>query len=163
MLAAGTIERVGRGLYRRTDAEPADYDLVEIAARAHKPTLCLTSALSWHQLTDAIPAVHDIAIPRGVWQPVVLAPVRWHQFDVATFDIGRDQVKVDRSFSLGLYDAPRSIIDCYRLRHELGPEVAHEALRRWLRRGGQPSVLLQMALDFPAARAALLNALQILL
>jgi predicted transcriptional regulator of viral defense system len=31
MLRRGLVERIGRGLYRRMDAEPADTDLIEIA------------------------------------------------------------------------------------------------------------------------------------
>jgi predicted transcriptional regulator of viral defense system len=162
MLEIGSAERVGRGLYRRTDSAPADYDLIEIAVKAHRPTLCLISALAWHELTDIIPAVHDVAVPRGVWQPLVSAPVHWHKFDVATFDIGRNKISVDETYSLGLYDPPRSIIDAYRLRHEVGPDVANEALRRWLRRGGKPVDLMRMTKSFPAARPAVLNALQIL-
>jgi predicted transcriptional regulator of viral defense system len=162
MLAAGSVERVGRGLYRRTDREPVDYDLIEIAVKAHRPTLCLISALAWHELTDIIPSVHDIAVPRGVWQPRVSAPVHWHQFDVSTFDIGRKMVSVDDSYALGLYDAPRSIIDAYRIRHEVGPDIANEALRRWLRHGGKPIDLMRITKEFPAARPAVLNALQIL-
>jgi predicted transcriptional regulator of viral defense system len=162
MLDAGSVERVGRGLYRRTDREPVDYDLIEIAVKAHRPTLCLISALARHELTDIIPSAHDIAVPRGVWHPLVSAPVHWHQFDVATFDIGRDKVSVDETYSLGLYDPPRSIVDAYRLRHEVGPDVANEALRRWLRRGGKPVDLIRMTKFFPVVRSAVLNALQIL-
>lgn len=162
MLATGSVERVGRGLYRRTDSEPVDYDLIEIAVKARQPTLCLMSALARHELTDIIPSVHDIAVPRGVWQPRVSAPVHWHQFDVSTFEVGRKRVSVDESHTLGLYDAPRSIVDAYRLRHEVGPDVANEALRRWLRRGGKPIDLMRITKDFPAARPSVLNALQVL-
>jgi predicted transcriptional regulator of viral defense system len=162
LLDMGSVERVGRGLYRRTDGEPVDYDLIEIAVKAHRPTLCLISALARHELTDIIPSVHDIALPRGVWHPRVSAPVHWHQFDVSTFDIGRDKVSVGETYYLGLYDPPRSIVDAYRLRHEVGPDVANEALRRWLRRGGKPVDLMRMTKAFPAARSAVLNALQFL-
>jgi Transcriptional regulator, AbiEi antitoxin len=162
MLVTGSVERLGRGLYRRTDAEPVDYDLLEVAVKAHRPTLCLISALARHELTDIIPSAHDIALPRGVWQPLVSAPVRWHKFDVSTFEIGRDEVPVDTTHTLGLYDAPRSIVDAYRLRHEVGPEVANEALRRWLRRGGKPADLMRMTKGFRAARPAVLNALRVL-
>ena len=162
MLDTGSAERLSRGLYRRTDREPVDYDLLEIAVKAHRPTLCLISALARHELTDIISSAHDIAVPRGVWQPVVSAPVHWHQFDVSTFDIGREKVSVDETYSLGLYDAPRSIVDAYRFRHEVGPDVANEALRRWLRRGGKPVDLMRITKNFPVARSAVLNALQIL-
>ena len=85
----GAIERIGRGIYRRTDAEIADLDLLEIAIKTPKATLCLTSALAQHDLTDTIPSVIDIALPRGEWQPITSASVRWHKFAISTFDIGR--------------------------------------------------------------------------
>jgi predicted transcriptional regulator of viral defense system len=159
----GVVERIARGLYRRTDDEPADYDLIEIAAKAHRPTLCLLSALARHELTDIIPSLHDVALPRGVWQPVVSAPVHWHKFDAETFDVGRTEIRLDSTYAIGLYDAPRSIIDAFRLRRAMGPEIPNEALRRWLRRGGKPADLMRLSRTFPAARPALLHTLQVLL
>jgi predicted transcriptional regulator of viral defense system len=163
MLATGEVERVGRGLYRRTDGTPLDYDLVEITVRADKATLCLVSALARHELTDIIPAAHDVALPRGSWQPRTSVPVHWHTFDRATFDLGRSEIPVDDTYTLGLYNAPRTIVDAFRLRREVGPDVANEALRRWLRQGGEPSELIRITNSFPAAKPAILLALQVLL
>ena len=163
MLATGEVERIGRGLYRRTVAEPLDYDLVEIAMRADKATLCLVSALARHELTDIIPVTHDVALPRGAWRPRTSGPVRWHTFDRATFELGRSEIPVDDTHTLGLYNAPRTIVDAFRLRREVGPEVANEALRRWLRQGGEPSELMRVTDSFPAAKSAILHALQVLL
>lgn len=163
LVADGLVERIARGLYRHTDAELADHDLIEIAAKAHRPTLCLLSALARHDLTDIIPAVHDVAVPRGTWLPTVSAPVHWHKFDAGTFEIGRVEIPVDGTYNIGVYDAPRSIVDAYRLKHAIGSEVANEALRRWLRSGGTPAKLMHRAEAFPAARPALLHALQVLL
>ena len=89
--------------------------------------------------------------------------MRWHKFDTATFDVGRIEVDIDDQYKIGLCDAPRSIIDAFRLRHVIGPDVASEALRRWLRNGGRPTELLRYAKSFPHARPSILNALQILL
>ena len=163
MLATGEVERVGRGLYRRTDDTPLDYDLVEIAVRADKATLCLVSAMARHELTDIIPATHDVALPRGAWRPRTSVPVHWHTFDRATFELGRSEISVDDTHVLGLYNAPRTIVDAFRLRREVGPEVANEALRRWLRQGGEPSKLMRIANSFAAAKPAILHALQVLL
>lgn len=164
MLATGEVERIGRGLYRRLDdGAPFDHDLVEIAVRADKATLCLVSALARHELTDIIPATHDVALPRGAWRPRTCAPVQWHTFDRATFELGRTEISVDDTHTLGLYDASRTIVDAFRLRREVGPEVANEALRRWLRQGGEPAQLIRLSNRFPAANPALLHALQVLL
>jgi hypothetical protein len=90
-------------------------------------------------------------------------PITWHHFDPKTFDIGRDQIELGPGRSIGLYSAPRSIIDSFRMRHREGGEMALTALKNWLRSGGQPSELLKMARDFPRASPALSRTLEILL
>lgn len=164
LVAAGVLERLGRGLYRKAHAPPADLDRVEIALRAPDATLCLTSALSLHDLTDAIPSEIDVALPRSRRPPRVSAPVRWHRFHEGTFLVGRGTIEVDEGLSLGLYSAERSVIDAFRLRHREGEDLAVEALRRWLKRpGATPADLLAMARHFPKVEPCLLQALRILL
>jgi hypothetical protein len=162
---AGLIEPLGRGLFQRADAVGnADPNLVEIAHRAPQATLCLTTALARHGLTDAIPASIDAALPRGHRLPRTQAPVTWHTFAPDTFDIGCGDLTLTRSTAIGLYDPERCIIDAFRLRHLEGTETAVEALRRWLRRPStQPSTLLAMARAFPKAEPALRSTLEILL
>ena len=86
---SGELTAVGGGVYRWADAPPADIDLIEIAERVPRATLCLETALARHGLIDAIPAAIDIAIPRGSRRPSLRAPCRLHQFDPGTFDLGR--------------------------------------------------------------------------
>jgi len=162
---AGLIEPLGRGLFERADAVgDADSDLLEIAHRAPQATLCLTTALARHGLSDAIPASIDIALPRGQRHPRTQAPVTWHSFDLGTFDVGRDDLTLTAELDIGLYNPERCIIDAFRLRHLEGAETAVEALRRWLRRpGAQPATLLAMARAFPKAGPALRSTLEILL
>lgn len=159
----GALDIVGRGLYRRADAPPADLDLLEIAHRTPEATLCLTSALVRHNLSDAIPATHDVAVPRGRRTPVVTAPVTWHRFDPATFDLGRESLRLDDQTEVGLYSAPRSIIDAFRLAAHQGPELGNEALRRWLRSGGRPAEVVELAQHFPRVLPRLRTALEVLL
>ena len=159
----GALEQVGRGLYRKADAELTDLDLLEVAKRAPEATICLLSALVRHDLTDAIPARHDIALPRDKWHPRLSGVIQWHSFEAATFDVGRTTVPVDDATTIGLYSAPRTIVDTYRLRNTAGSDVANEALRRWLHGGGQPAQLIAVARAFPRAMPALLHALEVLL
>jgi len=163
LVADGVLQRLGHGLYRKADAPPADLDRVEIALRAPEATLCLTSALSLHDLTDVIPLEIDVALPRSRRPPRVNPPVRWHRFHEATFLLGRETIEVDEGLALGLYSAERSVVDAFRLRHQEGEDLAVEALRRWLKRpGATPAGLLAMARSFPKAEPSLLQALRIL-
>jgi hypothetical protein len=158
----GSVTALSRGLYRRSDWF-GDEDLIEIAAKAPRATLCLRSALARHELIDDIPAQIDIAIPRGAWTPKTTAPVRWRHFDPETFELGRRQLDIEGGREIGLYSAERSIIDAFRMRHIEGADLANEALKRWLRRGGQPSELLHMARSFPRTQTVLRETLEILL
>jgi predicted transcriptional regulator of viral defense system len=158
----GKVIALSRGLYRKSDWL-GDEDLIEIAIKAPRATLCLRSALARHDLIDDIPAEIDIAIPRGSWTPEVIPPVRWRHFDADTFEIGRGRLDIGEDRGIGIYSAERSIIDAFRMRHLEGGDLAVEALKRWLRRGGQPSELLGMARSFPRAMTAIRGTLEILL
>lgn len=161
LIAEGQIDALARGLYRKADWL-GDEDLIEIASKSPGATLCLRSALARHDLIDDIPAEIDIAIPRGRWTPTTHAPVRWRHFAASTFEIGRGQLDIG-SGSIGLYSPERSIIDAFRMRHLDGADMANEALRSWLRNGGQPSQLLRMAKSFPRALTPLRATLEVLL
>ena len=157
--------QLGHGLFQRNDRDQdADIDLIEIAVRAPKATLCLISALARHGLTDEIPAGIDIALPRGQWKPTTRAPAIWHSFNPATFDLGREPLDLTRDLAIGLYSPERSIIDAFRLRHHEGSDLAIGALKRWLRLpGNQPTALLGLAAHFPGTQPALRTTLETLL
>jgi predicted transcriptional regulator of viral defense system len=164
LLDEGRLERLSHGLYRRTDVDVFDLDLVVVAAAQSRATICLTSALARHDLTDQIPAWIDVALPRGTRRPRLDSPVRWHHFAVETFDLGRTVIDLDAGFQIGLYSPERSIVDAYRLRHLEGDELGRDALKAWLRcRGSQPSKLLELAGSFPMALGRLREDLRVLL
>jgi predicted transcriptional regulator of viral defense system len=160
----GHLEQVGRGLYRRADARPADHNLLEVAHRVPDGTLCLITALARHGLTDVIPDRVDVAIPRGTRIPALQSPAQFHVFAKDTFAIGRGAIRIEDGLTIGLYSAERSLIDVVRLRHREGADIAWEALRRWLRRkGARPAALLEMARSFHGAESAVRHALEVVL
>lgn len=159
----GRYERIARGVYLPADAAAADWDWMEAAIRRADATICLTSALAQHDLIDAIPAALDVAIPRGARIPATDAAIAWHSFDKATFELGRDEIPIPGAdLMIGLYSPERSIADAFRLRGEIGYEIARDALKEWLRRGGKPARLLEFAMKLPRARGPVLGALDAL-
>ncbi|MGO2747545.1 type IV toxin-antitoxin system AbiEi family antitoxin domain-containing protein [Microbacterium sp.] len=166
LVDAEEYERIAPGQFLRAGAtDDTTAAWMAIAAKRPQATLCLLTALSIHDLTDEVPTSSNIAIPRGM-KPLIAwrAPIRWHHFDAATFDIGRTEYALPGGRTIGLYSAERTIIDLFRLSHEWGSDIAIEALKRWLRaKGNSPSRLLTIAKNFPKGRPALQNALEILL
>ncbi|WP_285105760.1 type IV toxin-antitoxin system AbiEi family antitoxin domain-containing protein [Promicromonospora sp. MEB111] len=159
----GRFDRIARGIYRAADAEPAEWEWVEAAARRPDATVCLTSALAYYDLTDAIPALLDVAVPRGSRRPATDSAIAWHLFDRATFGLDRDEIVIPGSgLRIGLYSAERTIADVFRLRGSLGYELGRDALREWLRRGGKPARLMAIATQLPRSRGPLEIALEAL-
>jgi predicted transcriptional regulator of viral defense system len=160
---AGRLDRIARGIYLPAEASAVDWDQLEAATRRPDATICLTSALAHHDLTDAIPAALDVAIPRGSRTPASTGAIAWHQFDRPTFEIGREQIAIPGSDqTIGIYSSERSIADAFRLRGAVGYELARDALREWLRRGGNPARLIDIASRLPRVRSPVLHALEML-
>lgn len=158
----GHYERIARGVYVPAGAA-ADWDWLEAATRRADATICLVSALAYYELTDMIPAALDIAIPRGARIPVGSPSIAWHSFDRATFDVGRGEISIPGTdLLIGMYSAERSIADAFRLRGDLGYELARDALKEWLGRGGKPAYLVEVASQLPRARSPVLQALDFL-
>ena len=160
---ARQLERVARGIYLPADAEPADWDMLEAATRRADGAICLISALAHHDLMEEIPAALDVAIPRGSRIPVTDSAIAWHSFDRATFGLGREVMPIAGTDQvIGIYSPERSITDAFRLRGAIVYEIARDALREWLRRGGEPAQLIAMAARIPRARTPIMNALEML-
>jgi predicted transcriptional regulator of viral defense system len=159
----GHYDRIARGVYLSSDSPAADWDWLEAATRRADATICLTSALAQHDLTDAIPPALDVAVPRGARIPASGGSIAWHSFDRTTFALGRDETSIVGTESvIGLYSAERSIADAFRLRGAIGYEIARDALKEWLRRGGKPARLLEIAIRLPRAKGPVVQALDML-
>lgn len=165
LVAAGEIERIGRGVYVESFLlDPAWESLAAASLLQPEATMCLTSALSYYDLSDEIPRGSDIALPRGVRQPAGFDHVFWHGFSATTFDVGKERIEVHPGIEVAVYSAERTIVDVFRLMHREGSDVAYEALRRWVRiRGNSPASLMRVTEEFPVTQSRIRTALEILL
>ena len=159
----GKVRALSRGLYLRGTEKTIDLDLAEIAAKAPNATICLTSALAEHGLSDAISKRIDIAIPRGTWAPKTAAAVTWHRFDSKTFEEGRSKQPIPgTNLTIGIYSAERTLADLARHPTMDQAELV-EGIRRWLRRSGNhPTKLLKSSQQLPGARFHIQRILEIL-
>lgn len=89
--------------------------------------------------------------------------IRWHRFDLDTFELGREQMQITGSnHEIGIYNPELTIADCFRLRSSIGYEIACDATKGWLRRGGKPAALIQIAAQLPRTKTPVLQALEML-
>jgi len=133
----GSLVQLTRGLYRLADLPPVgDPDLALVAGRIPQGVVCLISALAIHDLTTQIPHEIHLAISRTARYPVLgEVPLAVYRFSQKSFaagiidhDLGGAKVRV--------YDAEKSIADCFKYRNKIGLDIALEALARYKKRRG---------------------------
>ena len=131
----GAIIELSRGLYQLSDAAGVDdVDFIAVCARAPRGMVCLHSALAHWDLSDEIPPVVHLAIPKGANRPVIdYPPTRVHVFAAGSFGVGRIEVVHAERERFWISSRERSVVDAFRLRHVVGDGVAFEAIRRYLR------------------------------
>ena len=126
----GFIERVARGLYRFAEAELTEhYTEAAVCASVPDAIVCLYSALTIHELGTQLPRRVWIAIPHGARTPrLPKLPVRVIRFSGASLRYG----VVDTTFEgvpTRITSPARTVVDCFRLSHLVGIDVAIEATR----------------------------------
>lgn len=132
---SGEVLVLSRGLYQLREAAGVDdIDFIAVCARAPQGMICLTSALAYWDLTDAIPQVVHLATPKGTHRPTIdYPPTAVHVFAAETFEVGRMEVTHSERERFAIASRERTVVDTFRLRHLVGSEEANESLRRYLR------------------------------
>ena len=126
----GSVERVARGLYRRTDVELTEnYTRAAVCARVPGAVLCLLTALRVHDIGTQLPAKVWIAIPHKARTPrLPELPVRVVRFSGASLCYGVGDVAFE-GVPARITSPARTVVDCFRFRRLVGKDVALEALR----------------------------------
>ncbi|MFH0910254.1 MAG: type IV toxin-antitoxin system AbiEi family antitoxin domain-containing protein [Planctomycetota bacterium] len=130
----GHLKRPYRGLYILRDTDVTEHHtLAQAARRFPEGVVCLLSALLFHDLTTQLPHEVWLAIPPKTWQPKrPELPVRFIRFSGKAFTEGVDQ-HVFEKVCVRIYNAPKTVADCFKFRNKVGLDVAMEALRDCLR------------------------------
>ena len=143
---AGELIPLARGVYRLADMQPLSQpDLATVCKRVPQGVVCLISALAFHELTTQIPHVVHLAIPRTARTPSLdYPPLRVYRFSNEAFKSGV-QTQTSDGIELRVYDAEKTLADCFKYRNKIGLDVALEALRSYRSRRG---VRLQRLLEY---------------
>jgi len=131
----GILEQLSRGIYRLSEL-PAigNPDLVTVSLRIPNAVICLISALAFHNLTTQIPHVIDIALPRTARNPSLEYPaIQVHRFSEKTWSPGIEERVID-TVPIRIYNAEKTIADCFRYRNQLGMDIILESLRLYARK-----------------------------
>lgn len=130
LLAAGELERLARGQYRLADLPITEFHALVLAAQAApRGVICLLSALTIHGIGTQLPADVWIAIPRGARAPgQASTTLRVTHFSGAAFTHGIELHRLEGE-EVRVYSVAKTLADLFKLRNQVGLDVALEALR----------------------------------
>lgn len=130
----GRLIRVARGTYAPAAAEfSTHHDLALAATLVPHGTVCLLSALAYHEIGTQLPHEVWMTIDRRSRKPRVEHPAtRFVLASGAPLTLGVEQVKID-GVPVRIYGPAKTVVDCFRYRRHIGLEAAVEALRETLR------------------------------
>lgn len=130
LVSAGKLERVGRGVYSLPGRPVTEFrSLAEVALRAPQGVVCLLSALRMHGIGTQAPFEVWLAIPKNLPLPrferPTLRPVRMSGLALTE---GIEERKIE-GVTVRVFDAAKTVADCFKYRNKIGIDVALEALR----------------------------------
>jgi predicted transcriptional regulator of viral defense system len=108
--------------------------LVEAAVRVPRGTICLLSALRFHDLTTQNPREVWMAVGPKAWRPAGRRPpLRIVHFSGQALESGIEEHRI-AGVAVRVYSPAKTVADCFKFRHRIGLDVALEAIRDYRRR-----------------------------
>jgi predicted transcriptional regulator of viral defense system len=143
----GELVRRSRGVYSLPDHEPTRHtDLATVCARSRNATICLISALDFHELSTQIPRAVWIMIDRSGRRPRIDRPpihVVYASGKSLSAGVKRHEIE---GVEVPVTTPAKTVADCFKYRDHVGLDVAIEALRDCLRqRKATPNDIYEMA------------------
>ena len=149
LIAAGLLDRVGRGLYRLPGHPISEHEgLMVVATKAPQAVFCLLTALQFHGLTTQLPRQVWIAMPRGSHSPRIdYPPIRMVQMAGRAHLSGVEE-HLCNEVKVRIYSPAKTVVDCFKHRNKIGLDVALEALKdAWRTRKASADDLWRYAQD----------------
>ena len=143
----GVLTRVGRGLYTLVGVEAGEnHSLAEVGKRVPQGTVCLLSALRFHELTTQQPHETGLALDGRARSPKADSlALRIVRFTGSALSEGREEHVIE-GVPVKIYNPAKTVADCFKFRNKIGLDVALEALREtWRARRCGMSELMRYA------------------
>ena len=130
LVTAGKLERVGRGVYSLPARPITEFrSLAEVALRAPQGVICLLSALRVHGIGTQAPFEVWLAIPKNLPLPRFDQPaLRAVRMSGPALAEGVEERKIE-GVTVRVFNAAKTVADCFKYRNKIGIDVALEALR----------------------------------
>jgi predicted transcriptional regulator of viral defense system len=136
LVDAGALVRVSRGLYTLPTADLTEFQTyAEACTRFPRGTICLLSALRWHELTTQNPVRISMAFDNR-WGTPSDESIALQRINMSGKSLSEGiETHLVAGIPVRVYNIPKTIADCFKYRSTIGLDVALEALKEaWVAR-----------------------------
>jgi predicted transcriptional regulator of viral defense system len=138
LVAANKLERVARGLYSLPGRSVSEHrTLAEASLMVPRGIVCLLSALRVHEIGTQASSEVWLALPQHTKAPRserLRLSLRIVHMSGHSLTAGIDHQSID-GVEVPVFDAEKTVVDCFKFRNKIGLDVALEALKDGWRRG----------------------------
>src|ERR1700693_2519679 len=126
----GDLEKVGPGLFSSRGFSRTEHSsLIAAAFQTPQGTVCLLSALRFHNFTTQSPHEVWMAIGHKAWAPKISSPpVRLVRMSGPALHFGMKEYSISGAI-LRVFSPAKTVADCFKFRSKIGLDVAIEALK----------------------------------
>jgi predicted transcriptional regulator of viral defense system len=130
LVEAGNLVRVGRGLYTLPTADFTEFQTyAEACTRFPRGTICLLSALRFHELTTQNPLRVWMAFDNR-WGTPNDESITLQRINMSGKSLSEGiETHLVAGIPVRVYNIPKTIADCFKYRSAIGLDVALEALK----------------------------------
>lgn len=130
MVRNNIIERIGRGVYIKSNDIPDD--MVVLQNKSKNAIYSNTTSLFLHGLSNRLPIKYDITIKSGYNGSLQNSSnVNLFYVKKELLDLGVMNYKLDSSYSIRIYDLERTICDIIKNKKKLDQELVNKAIREY--------------------------------
>lgn len=146
---AGKLEQIRKGLYVLTDRIPDEYALLQ--KQCGDAVFSYGTALYLWELSDRVPHMYDITIPRGKNVTILKRNnpnLRCHYMLLELYEIGITQTRSPQGAEVKLYDRERCICDLIRDKEKMDMQLYTQAIKDYFKTKPNHRKLLKYGKQF---------------
>lgn len=135
LIEAGFVKKHRTGFYSWTSSDYNMSDIELASSLVPNGVICLYSAAVHHEFTTINPTIVSVAVPSSTVKPQLpeYPPIELYVFSKTFFSLGETSEQLSYT-KIRIYDRERTVCDFFRLRYQLGEDVAFEVLKNYMAR-----------------------------
>jgi hypothetical protein len=129
LVQEGYLQKLRRGYYALQETVLEEYMVV--ASLIPEGVITLFSSAAYHEMTTVIPSSIEITLPASMRTPALPSYPPITVYKSIYYDVGVEMVK-QKGYALKVYDRERTLCEFFRMRLQIGKDVALEVLKQYM-------------------------------